>query len=73
VEDVLCLTCGGVLRRERDSAGTPNGGPAFQWFDLAGAVLVGANWLDQRQLQRTLLLPWLAAVGAGQRAVEVTR
>jgi hypothetical protein len=34
VEDVLCLTCGGVLRRERDSAGTPNGGPAFQWFDL---------------------------------------
>jgi hypothetical protein len=23
---------------------------------LAGAVLVGANWLDQRQLQRTLLL-----------------
>lgn len=71
MEDVLCLTCGAVLRRVPDPEGTPNGGPAFQWFDLAGAVADQCPQCGEvTSLLTTAPAPDLATVGAMSRALH---
>lgn len=71
MEDVLCLTCGAVLRRVPDPEGTPNGGPAFQWFDLAGARADQCPQCGEvTSLLTTAPAPDLATVGTMARALH---
>ena len=67
--DVFCLTCGAPMRREPDPAATNY--PAFQWFDLAGALTDNCPACGEvTSLLTTAPAPDVATVGAMARALH---